>query len=226
MLAGVGGDVKRGYISARREEGARQTRARIRDAASDLFVRQGYVATSVRQIADAADVGVRTVFAVYTGGKAQLFSEALDVALGGDDTLTPLAQRPTTLAALAERDARQLVEAIAAFSSRLYDRAGALIAAYQGSSGADADMRRQAELGLQSATELMQVIAQELHARRVLLPDLTPGRAADILLTLCSPQTHRLLTHHRGWTLGEYQSWLTATLQAALLSPEGDTGSS
>jgi hypothetical protein len=81
VLAGVGDGVKRGYTSVRRDENARKPRARIRDAASDLFVRQGYVATSVRQIADAAGVGVRTVFAVYIDGKAQLFSEALDVAL-------------------------------------------------------------------------------------------------------------------------------------------------
>ncbi len=223
MLAVMGDGVKRSYTSGRRDESARKTRARIREAASDLFVRQGYAATSVRQIAEAAGVGVRTVFAVYAGGKAELFIEALDVALGGDDALIPLAQRPTTLAALAEQDVLRVVGEIAEFSSSLYDRAGGLIAAYQESSGADVDMRRHAEIGLQAATELMQTIAHDLDARHALLPGLTPERAGDVLLTLCSPQTHRLLRHHRGWTSSEYRSWLIVTLQAALLDPGNHT---
>jgi AcrR family transcriptional regulator len=222
MLEGVADGVKRRYISTRRDEDARRTRVRIRDAAARLFVQQGYVATSVRQIADAAGVGLRTVFSVYTGGKAQLFSEALDVALGGDDTLTPLAQRPTTLAALTEQDTTKVLEAIAALSSDLYDRAGPLIAAYQGSAGADPDMRRQAEMGLRGATELMHAIGRDLHTRQVLQPGLTPERAGDILLALCSPQTHQLLRHHRGWTSAEYRGWLTASMQAALVTRGGD----
>ncbi len=222
MLGGVADGVKRGYTSTRRDEDARRTRARIRDAAAELFVQQGYVSTSVRQIADAAGVGVRTVFAVYSGGKAQLFSEALDVALGGDDTLTPLTQRPTTLAALTEQDPTKVLGAIADFSSELYDRAGPLIAAYQGSAGADPDMRRQAELGLHGATELMHGIGHDLDARHVLQPGLTSERAGDILLALCSPQTHHLLRSERGWTPAEYRSWLTITLQSVLLTPTRD----
>lgn len=218
MLSGMSDGVKRPYTSPSRVEDARRTRARIRDAASALFVEQGYAATSVRQIADAAGVGVRTVFAVYTGGKAQLFSEALDAALGGDDAQIPLAERPETFAALAEKDATDVLEAVANFSSSLYDRAGALIAAYQESSGADAEMRRHAELGLQAATDLMQTIARDLHARGVLRPGVSPTRAGDRLLALCSPQMHRLLRGHRGWTASEYRSWLATCLQDALLS--------
>lgn len=209
--------VKRRYASPAREEAARRTRIRIRDAAGELFAEQGYAATSVRQIAESAAVAVRTVFAVYVGGKAQLFDEALTAALGGDDALSPLTQRPATLSALEAPDAMQLLDAVADFSCQLYDRAGALITAYQESCGADAEMRRHAQVGLRNATSIMQVIAQELHRRQVLLPGLTAERATDVLLALCSPQSHRLLRHERGWTADDYRLWLAGMLQTALL---------
>lgn len=209
--------VKRRYTSPAREEAARRTRTRIRDAAGELFAQQGYAATSVRQIAESAGVAVRTVFAVYAGGKPQLFDEALAVALGGDEALIPLAERPATLAALEARDATQVLDAVADFSCRLYGRAGALITAYQESCGADAEMRRHAEVGLSNAAAIMQVIARDLHRRQVLLPGLTPERATDLLLALCSPQTYRLLRHERDWTPDDYRLWLASTLKTALL---------
>ena len=209
--------VKRKYASPARAEAARRTRTRIRDAAAGLFAQQGYTATSVRQIAATAGVAARTVFAVYEGGKPQLFDEALTAALGGDEALTPLDKRPTTFSALEAHDAGQVLDAIADFACSLYDRAGALIAAYQESCGADAEMRRHAQVGLRNATAIMQVIAGELHRRQVLLSGLTPEHATDLLTALCSPQIHRQLRLERGWPADEYRLWLARMLKAALL---------
>lgn len=74
---------KRAYSSPLREEAARRTRATIVDAAARLFVDRGYVSTTVRQIAEAAGVAVRTVFTAFPGGKSELFREALDAAVAG-----------------------------------------------------------------------------------------------------------------------------------------------
>src|SRR5680860_1237012 len=89
----TGGPVKRQYRSAVREEQALTTRRRIREAAADLFTRDGYVATSMTAIADAADVSRPTVFNTF-GSKAELLREIAGVRLAGDDEPIDVLSRP------------------------------------------------------------------------------------------------------------------------------------
>src|SRR6266568_1179650 len=95
--------VKRPYRSSLREETAELTRARIRESAARLFVEQGFVATTVKQVAAAAGVAERTVYAAFPS-KADLFNEVLGVATVGDDRPVPVAERAEFRAAFADRD--------------------------------------------------------------------------------------------------------------------------
>jgi AcrR family transcriptional regulator len=56
-----------------RDRKARETRARIAKAALSLFMTQGYAATSLDEIAQAADVGRRTIFEHFRTKEAILF---------------------------------------------------------------------------------------------------------------------------------------------------------
>jgi AcrR family transcriptional regulator len=56
-----------------RERKTKETRARIAAAALDLFVKQGYVETTVDQIAQAADMSRRAVFLHFPNKAAMLF---------------------------------------------------------------------------------------------------------------------------------------------------------
>src|SRR3954454_13535815 len=51
--------------SAKREAAALQTRARIRDAAETLFLRDGYAGTSMKAIAAQAGVSEKTMYLTY-----------------------------------------------------------------------------------------------------------------------------------------------------------------
>ena len=66
-------DVKprRRYESPRRREQAAATRQAILEAAERLFAEQGYVGTSVAEIAQEARVALKTVYAVF-GTKAEV----------------------------------------------------------------------------------------------------------------------------------------------------------
>jgi AcrR family transcriptional regulator len=59
--------------SSLRDRKAGQTRARIADKALELFLNQGYVETTIDQIAEEAGVSRRTVFHHFTTKSAMLF---------------------------------------------------------------------------------------------------------------------------------------------------------
>ncbi len=71
---------KRSYSSVVRQESAAQTRVRILEAAGDLFVVNGYARTTIREIADRANVAADTVYAVF-GSKARVLTALIDLRL-------------------------------------------------------------------------------------------------------------------------------------------------
>lgn len=62
-------------------------------AASELFVRDGYLQTTMADVARAADVAVQTLYLGF-GSKVAVLAAALDVAIAGDDDLVPVLERP------------------------------------------------------------------------------------------------------------------------------------
>jgi hypothetical protein len=56
-----------------------------------------------------------------------------------------------------------------------------------------------------------------LRANGPLRDSLTPSQAADTYSALANPELYLLLTTHHGWTPGQFQTWLTDSLQLLLL---------
>ncbi|HYY17440.1 MAG TPA: TetR family transcriptional regulator, partial [Streptosporangiaceae bacterium] len=84
---------RRRYQSARRQEQARRTRARICAAATAQFLATGYTGTTIKAVAAAAGVSVPTVEGAF-GTKARLLKAAIDVATAGDDDHVAMLDRP------------------------------------------------------------------------------------------------------------------------------------
>jgi AcrR family transcriptional regulator len=61
-------------VTGRRETKKRATRARLEEVAFDLFLRRGYDATSVTDVAAAADVSERTFFRYYSSKQDVVFA--------------------------------------------------------------------------------------------------------------------------------------------------------
>jgi AcrR family transcriptional regulator len=87
----------------------KETRARIAEAALDLFVSQGYVETTVDQIAQAADVSRRTLFLYFPNKAAMLFDHLVGRR---EAAIQRLRDRPTSEAVLVSLHAvlRELCE--------------------------------------------------------------------------------------------------------------------
>lgn len=208
-------DAKRSYRSPLREESARRTREQIRDAAADLFVERGYVSTTIRNVADAAGVAVRTVFSTFPGGKVELFHEALRAAIDGDAESDSVTERLTAEAY--GDDADRILDAVVGYGADLLERAGRLLLTAIESAGADEDMRSFALEGAQETASNAMSIAEGLAAHDLLRPEISVQHAADVLCTVVSPQVHASLRRQCGWDVDEYRGWVKATIRASLL---------
>ncbi|OLR93079.1 TetR/AcrR family transcriptional regulator [Actinokineospora bangkokensis] len=75
----------------RRERKKAATRAAIADAALRLFLARGYQAVSLKDVAEAADVAVTTIFKHFPGKEALVLDESADVERG---LLAAVTERP------------------------------------------------------------------------------------------------------------------------------------
>lgn len=210
--------VKRMYRSPLREEAARATRRRIRDAAMGLFLENGFVATTMKQVAARAGVAERTVYTAYAT-KVDLFREAVDVALVGDELPVPILDRDEVRAAMAERDGRRALEQLVAYNVAIGERANDLVMVGELSSGADQDMRQFSEDGSRAMAAGLRVLAAAFARHGSLRSDVDVDRAADILFLYLSPHTHHVLRRLRGWTAEEFRDWILDALVRELLPP-------
>lgn len=217
-MAPVPAQVKRSYRSPLREERARTTRRRVREAAARLFVEHGYGQTTVRTIAEKAGVAPRTVHVAYPGGKLEIFQDALNVAVAGDERPVSQAERMQSSGML--DSPADLVEAVVEQASSLLDRAGSLIMTTVTSAGADPDMRRLSDEGTAATRANLRAVAVRLADARLLRPGVDAEHASDVLLALCSPQVHALLRGERGWDTRAYRAWLEDTVRRTLLTQE------
>jgi AcrR family transcriptional regulator len=109
--------VKRRYRSPRRKQQAEATRRAILDAAIELFTSQGFAATSIREIAERADVSEQTVYNSF-GDKIGLL-----VSAGTSYAESSAGQQEVAfLAALAaEPDPIERIRLVARSSRRIWE---------------------------------------------------------------------------------------------------------
>ena len=201
-----------------RDEQARRTRRAIVTAARDLFLAQGYAATTIDAIAEAAHVSRRTVFN-SVGGKVVLLKLALDWAIVGDDEPVAMADRPAVRAIQAERDPRKAltlwVRTITDVAARVAPIAAVLYAAADGDPGA-AEMLAEEARGRMFGARAFVAYLASLDA---LAAGMSEPQTADLCWALMDGHLYRLLVGQRGWTTAEYERWLSASLTATLLRP-------
>jgi AcrR family transcriptional regulator len=214
----MGQPVKRQYRSDQRAATAAATRARLREAATRLFIEHGYTATTMKEIAALAGVGERTLYDAFPT-KAALFGHTLSVATTGDEAPVRVADRTEVRAAQAEPDPRAAIGQYIGYAADLFERAGDLIMVSVEAAGADPDMRTAADAGARATHEVYLSLTTRLDQRGALREGLNPIEAADILYALASPHMHQLLRRHRQWSFPAYRAWLEQAACRELLPP-------
>ena len=207
--------MKRRYRSTLRQEQAEETRHRILDAANRLFLERGYLATTMDEVADAANVAKETIYA-NVGSKRALLLQLFHGAVAGQSDPGPFVERPEIREILEEPDQRQQICLFARSIRGVMERGGAIFQVLLAASYKEAEIAALIERLQQDRFDNTQIIIEALAARGPLEPSLDVGEASDIAWTLTSPEVYRSL-YRRGWTLDRYESWLAKSLAAFLL---------
>src|SRR5262245_38017465 len=193
-------DVKprRRYESPRRREQAEATRQAILEAAERLFAARGYAGTSVAEIAEAAGVALKTVYAAF-GTKADVLRALWNLRLRGDEDPVPVQDRPWVREVLAEPDPRRRLALVARNARVVRARTAALSEIVRQAAASEPRIAELWERFQQELYELgMRRIAKTLDRDGVLAVDV--ATAADILWSLVHPDVYLLLVRGRGWT--------------------------
>lgn len=206
----------RTYRSDRRAAQARQTRRRVLAAASGLFERQGYAATTVRAVAGEAGCSVQTVEALF-GSKPRLLKACIDVAIVGDDEEVPVLDRDWTDQARRAGTPAELLDVVARVIGPAQQRsAGLVLAAFEGAA-ADAGLEQLAEELVRQRRGTATWIVREL--RRTSPLRASERDSVDTLWTLMDPAVHARLVRRLGWSRQRYERWFAASA-AHLLVPD------
>jgi AcrR family transcriptional regulator len=211
--------VRRRYDAPRRRQRAAETRVKIIEAATRVFLERGYARATIPQIAAEAGVAVETVYR-SAGGKAALLAEAVQAALAGgvERADVPVEERPAIRRVIEETDPRRQLHAYAATQPGVWGRVGPLLRVLDAAATTDESLvELRDRLAVQRLNGLRRFAAL-LAERGALRPGLTVDRAADIIWTVCARSTYDSLVTARGWTPAEYRDWLAETLAACLLA--------
>jgi AcrR family transcriptional regulator len=191
----------------KRAEKARQTRSRILAAAGELFVEQGYGATSLQEVADRAGVAVQTIYFVF-GNKRALLKELFDLTIAGDDEPVATMDRPWFRDAMATETAEAHLRAHISGTREILERVAAITGVWT--------------TALATDPELATMWAQDEDPRLVV--HATAEYAADLLFGLLSPELFLVLVRDRGWSPETWEQWAGQTLRAQLCVSRGGSG--
>lgn len=198
-----------------RTERAEVTRRRIATAARVLFARNGYGATTLKEIAVEAGVAVQTVYAVYRS-KPGILQALREEAVEQPEANALFRQ------AMTERSPARRLELFAHSIRERWERAGDIVAIHRDAATSDRQVREGVDEAEGVRRSGLAALAQSLAS--ALRPGVSPERAAASLDALTNPVLYTDLIAVHGWTPDDYQSWLTGILLRELLGTEPPSG--
>ncbi len=189
-----------------------ETEERILAAARELFVRDGYAATTLTAVADAARVGHRTVY-VRFGSKAELLKRVVDVAIVGDTRNVDVQGRDWYKAALTAPSIDERIRLFADGTAALMARAGDVFAVAQQAEPVEPVIADAFRAGRAATRDTLRSFFTALRDDGLLPADADLDWLCDTAGMLAHANTYLLIRETLGWTTDQYRTWLRTTCQ-------------
>lgn len=200
--------VARSYSSPTRAAQARRTRADVVAAAHELFVSQGWVATTMAGVAERAGVARQTVYLMFESKQA-LLDVCIDQRLRGSRGEAPIRTQPE-YQAMGSGTTGERVAAGTRWLAGAHEHSATIQRVLD--QAAVTDPAAAARL-----REREQGRWQEVAFAVGLVIGTKPTREfVDLVWTLASRDVWLKLVEQRGWTSTQWQSWFEGALTAAI----------
>jgi AcrR family transcriptional regulator len=211
-----------GGLPPLRQAQVAHTEQRIIAAATELFLADGYVATTLDAVARRARVGARTVY-VRFGTKAALLKRVVDVAIVGDTAPVDVLGRDWAQAALTAATAAERISASAAICRQIIARTGALFAVAQQAAAIEPAIAGFWQQGREQSRHAQAVFWTRMAGDGLLDPAVDLDWLIDTTSIVAAAETYLLITRMTGWDLDAYQDWLAATFTQLAAPPAQPT---
>jgi AcrR family transcriptional regulator len=196
------------------------TEERIIGAARELFVRDGYAATTLTAVAEAAGVGHRTVY-VRFGSKAALLKRVVDVAIVGDTAAVDVPHRDWFQAALTAPTLEERLTHLATGSAELQARAGDVMAVAQQAEASEPLLAEAFRAGRAGTKNLLRAFFTALRDDGLLAPTVDLDWLADTGGLLAHAQMYLLIRETLNWSPEQYRDWLQTTWTRLIRAADG-----
>jgi AcrR family transcriptional regulator len=204
-------DVNPAPLPPVRQAQVAHTEERIVAAAAELFLAEGYQATTLAAVARRARVGARTVY-VRFGTKAALFKRVIDVAIVGDTEPVDVLGRAWTHSAFTAPAAAARIAAFAAGGRQIMERTGALFAVAQQAAAVEPLIAGFWQQGREQTRHVHALFWTRMASDGLLGPDTDLDWLIDTTTVLGAAETYLLITRMIGWDLDTYQDWLVTSM--------------
>jgi AcrR family transcriptional regulator len=188
-----------------------RTEAELMDAARDLFLQQGYVATTLAQVAQRAGLAARTVY-VRFGTKAALFRRVVDRALVGDAEPVDVAHRPGAMQAMTADTLQARIDAFADVCIGVAERAGPLFEVAAQAEAVEPEVAQAATAGRRATAELCTAFWRHAAADGLISDELDREALAVVTDLLVCADTVVHLRRTRGWSAPAHRRLVVDTL--------------
>ncbi|MGW1343699.1 TetR/AcrR family transcriptional regulator [Kribbella sp. NPDC002412] len=182
---------------------AQATKEQVARAARELFADQGYVATTIAAISEAARIPAQTIYSAF-GNKAAILKEISRIWIVEAETRR-LAQESLAIA-----DAGARLRAAAHWQTRQFETGVDVIRIYQEAARVDQQIAEQFQRMLKAREQELEIFLNSFNGR------LKP-KALDLFIACTAAEIYRTLVLDRHWPVEDYERWLADTLVSQLL---------
>lgn len=189
-------------------EQASATRRKIVEAASALFLRDGFVTTTMAMIAKEAGVAVQTLYMSF-GSKTSILQAAFDHALSGAET-TGILETDWFQQVLTEPDGPAALDRFCKESARVIASAAPLFDVMR-AAAADPEVGEVLAHNKLLRYDGFRLIVEALASRQGFDTELPVDDAHGILYATLSEDGYLLLVTEHGWTAERWVGWVART---------------